>query len=522
MGLYVDTPTAPNPQATAATQTSSNVNTATANSIIGNANVYTPTGSSTFQQTGQQTIPDGNGGTIQVPQWSNTQTLSPEQQQLYDQQTQLGSSMNNLAQGQVDRLGGVLSQPFSPYGQLPSQTTSVNPTQMQTSFNTGGPIQSSVDYTMANANAPTTLGNTGGGINYGIDPTAGQIQYGTGAADFSKDRDKVEGAIYSRLDPQMEKDRAALETRLANQGVTQGSQAWNTATDSLNRSNTDARMQAILAGGQEQSRLQELALQQGQFNNSAQAQEFGQNAQRTNTNNQAQAQDFGQIQARGLFGQQGIAQNNAAIGQNNTSTLNAGQFANAAQAQQYGQNQDQANFANSGNQQNFSNAVTAGNFGNTARQNAFQEALAVRNQPMNEISALMSGGQVSMPQFAAYQGGTVDSTPVGNYINSNYQTQANNAATTNAGIFSAIGSVAGAGAKMAMPGAGMFGSDRRLKKDIQLIGTWPNGLPYYEFTYKSGGPRRIGFMADEVEKYMPEAVHEIDGFKHVDYGKAVL
>ena len=73
-------------------------------------------------------------------------------------------------------------------------------------------------------------------------------------------------------------------------------------------------------------------------------------------------------------------------------------------------------------------------------------------------------------------------------------------------------------------GAGLLGksawwtSDRRLKQDIVQIGVYPNGLPKYLFAYRKDPTRKfIGVMADDVEKYMPAAVLEIDGYQHVDY-----
>jgi len=51
-----DPPETPNPYATASAQTSSNVNTAIANTSMANANVYGPTGSSEFTQTGSRQI----------------------------------------------------------------------------------------------------------------------------------------------------------------------------------------------------------------------------------------------------------------------------------------------------------------------------------------------------------------------------------------------------------------------------------------------------------------------------------
>lgn len=63
-------------------------------------------------------------------------------------------------------------------------------------------------------------------------------------------------------------------------------------------------------------------------------------------------------------------------------------------------------------------------------------------------------------------------------------------------------------------------SDRRLKQDIEVVGTHePTGLTIYEFAYKSEPSRRFrGFMADEVRKVMPAAVVTgEDGFDGVNY-----
>lgn len=66
-------------------------------------------------------------------------------------------------------------------------------------------------------------------------------------------------------------------------------------------------------------------------------------------------------------------------------------------------------------------------------------------------------------------------------------------------------------------------SDRRMKTDIEQVGQAPNGLPVYSYRYrdKPDAPAEYGFMAQDVEKVMPEAVEEIDGVKYVDYVKAL-
>lgn len=63
-------------------------------------------------------------------------------------------------------------------------------------------------------------------------------------------------------------------------------------------------------------------------------------------------------------------------------------------------------------------------------------------------------------------------------------------------------------------------SDRRLKENIELVGRDERTqLPLYEFEYKNGsGKRFLGVMADDVEKYMPQAVYTMpDGYKAVNY-----
>lgn len=140
---------------------------------------------------------------------------------------------------------------------------------------------------------------------------------------------------------------------------------------------------------------------------------------------------------------------------------------------------------------------------------AFQQAAYERSNPINETSALLSGSQVTQPgqtftSTPQTQVGGVDYTGL---VNNNYNQQV---AAQNAqmgalgGLFGTIGL-----------GAMKF-SDRRLKSDIERIGTTPHGLPFYEYTIF--GRRERGVMAQEVEQIMPEAVvMHPSGFKMVNY-----
>lgn len=83
------------------------------------------------------------------------------------------------------------------------------------------------------------------------------------------------------------------------------------------------------------------------------------------------------------------------------------------------------------------------------------------------------------------------------------------------GLGQAVGTVASLASL-----AQMF-SDRRLKKDIKEIGE-VNGFPVYEFSYIWDDVKRIGFMAQDVIKKLPEAVETMaNGFMAVNY-KMVL
>lgn len=153
----------------------------------------------------------------------------------------------------------------------------------------------------------------------------------------------------------------------------------------------------------------------------------------------------------------------------------------------------------------------------TGRGQAVQELLAERNQPINEISALLSGSQVSQPNFIntpqTQVAGTDYQGAVYNSYNAQVQQAQQKAQSQNAmlgGLFGLAGTLGGA----------YLRSDRRLKSDIRHVGTLHNGLPVY--SYFIDGRHEIGLMADEVRKVKPEAVKRMaNGFDAVNYEQAV-
>ena len=155
----------------------------------------------------------------------------------------------------------------------------------------------------------------------------------------------------------------------------------------------------------------------------------------------------------------------------------------------------------------------------SGRGQAVQEALAERNAPINEITALMSGSQVSPPNFVNTPQGQVAGTNYAGMVQDNYQNQMgvyNQQMNSRNAMMGGLFGLAGA-ATRAIPW-----SDRRLKTDIREVGRLDNGLPVYSFRYKAGGPIQIGLMADDVRELHPDAVVPMpNGFDAVDYEKAV-
>ena len=85
-------------------------------------------------------------------------------------------------------------------------------------------------------------------------------------------------------------------------------------------------------------------------------------------------------------------------------------------------------------------------------------------------------------------------------------------ASQNAGMMGMFGSIGGGlfSAAGTLGGASIIASDRREKTDIKPIGQAADilGLPAYEYRYKGDDKKRVGFMAQDVQKVLPEAVEK--------------
>jgi len=289
--------------------------------------------------------------------FSRTTTLNPTAQATFEEQQNLGLNLSQLASTQTGRVAGALGQ-TSDFSGLP-----------------------------------------------GLDPSL-------------EGRQTAEDALFDRqagrLRQRFGDEQAALDTRLANQGIQAGSSAFNRSQESFGRTRNDAfenaRLSAIVGGGQEQSRL------------------------------------FGLSQA--------------------------------------------------------------------ARQQGIAEQLTLRNQPINDISALLSSSQVQIPNF-----GGIAQVGVGapDFLGAQQQAlnQQNLAAQSQQQL---ANNLFGLGVGLGAASILKF-SDRRLKKNIHKIGQLRNGLNVYTFNYIWDDHKYIGVMADEVKEIAPHAVININGFDHVDYSE---
>jgi len=320
------TPAPPDPVKTAQAQAGMNRDTAITQQQLNMVDQFNPWGSTTYNKTGDDGFYDSQGKWISTPRYSQTVTLSPEQQAIFDQTQAAQGNLAGLANEQSEFLRDYLNKPFSFDNQ--------------------------------------------------------------DAADWAYDL----GA--TRLDPRFAREEEGLRTRLANQGIQEGSAAWNNAMSQLGQSKNDAYNQLMLQG----------------------------------------------------------------------------------------------------------------------RSQAFNEALQGRSQPINELTALLSGTQITNP--GTQSPGTPQTGVAGvdytGLVNQQYQAQLASSQAKMGGLFGLLG----AGIS-AIPW-----SDMRLKEDIRRVGTLDSGLPVYTYRLKGDRTVQMGVMAQEAEHVVPDAVvRDPSGFLKVDYRK---
>jgi hypothetical protein len=321
------------------------------------------------------------------------QSLTPDAQATLNAQQQVERSLAELGLQGVGQAKTILGTPFDP--KLPGIQTNlgtISPAN-QTAY-TAGTAQGSV-------NAPTfqqdidTSGIAAMPVNAGM----------TG-----------QQAIMSRLQPQLTQNENATRQRLANQGLVTGGEAYENEMRTMGQNRNDLELQAAAQGINLDALMNqqgfEQAAAQGQFGNEAQTSQFNAALQNAGLTNSALQQNFG-------------------------NQLSGQSAQNAAIAQNYNQQLGQAQF------------------GNTAQDQSLAQQLAIRNQPLNQITGLMSGSQIQMPQFQGYQGANIAAAPVYQGVQDTFSGQmdqygirqaAKNATTQ--GLMSMGGSLGGAGMGM--------------------------------------------------------------------------
>jgi hypothetical protein len=208
-------------------------------------------------------------------------------------------------------------------------------------------------------------------------------------------------ANLQRMAPQNARDQSALEGKLQNMGLTRGSDAWNHEMQNLSDQQSRQSYDAMNAAS---------GIQSNEFNMALQGQQAG-------------------------FGQ----------------NLQAGQFQNAAQAQGFGQglaaNQQNFGMMSGAGQQNFQQGLQASQYQNQLRQQDIAEQTQQRQMPLNEMNALLTGAQVSMPNMPSFNasqsaGGANYSGAAGQQYSAGMDAY-NAAQQKNQALMSGIGSVAG-------------------------------------------------------------------------------
>lgn len=249
------------------------------------------------------------------------------------------------------------------YGGPPAGSTAAAPTSGAIPMPKPTPVG-------GNPTGPGGVGASFGGGGFGASAVPGAV------SDTSRQR--VEQALLSRLEPQFQQDEARMRNQLLSSGLEVGSPAYTAELQRLQQSQNDARMQSVLAGGNEESR------------------QVGLNAQLQN-------QAFGQ----GLSG---------------------AQFDNATQAQLFQQ------------------YMQGAQFDNQTRQQMLAELLLQRNTPLNELNALRTGSQVSMPNFGNYYTSNSQAAPMFDAATAQGNYNANAAASAQSGTNALIGGAATAAA----------------------------------------------------------------------------
>lgn len=327
------------------------------------------------------------------------------------------------------------------------QNISFGPSAGQYGFAAGGPSAGMYGFAGGGPAAPGQIVGADisgvGGVSYG--PQEGQYGYAQGFVPAQQLQERLDlrnvaampisagataqQAIFSRLTPQLQQRRAALENQLANQGIPRGSEAYREAMTQLSQQENDLVQQAALQGinldlaargqgfqeAQAQAQLLNQA-RQAQFGmgttqlglyNQALQQNLAQGLSVQEARNRAQAQDLQQRLAMGQFGREG-QQIAFQMGQSSQEAQNRAIAQNFSQAQAAQQAYNQAVA------QNFSQGMSATQAQNQAAQQIFGQQMSIAELQNRAIAqnqaAAMQQYQAEMARQAQGFGQRMDLT----------------------------------------------------------------------------------------------------------------
>ncbi|QGH72938.1 MAG: hypothetical protein [Siphoviridae sp. ctdEk19] len=327
--------------------------------------------------------------TTESDDWTSTVNLSPELQRLYDSDLAQRQALADTSSAAFQRVSGRLEEPFtlparnfSPWRATQYGQSQLNAEQVAGDITPARGLRDTLGGLVdtAAANAAQSLGGSMSFANAPAMPT------GDAAT-----RQQVVNALYSqaisRLDPQFTQAEDQMRTRLANQGITAGSEAYNRETENFGRTANDAYNQALYSainrGGEEMQRLFGMGMaarQQGVGEEQALRDQALQELAGTTQTRQALAGEIG-----GLLGEERQRELGA---QQIASQLTQSQVNNRAQL--------------------------------------INELMAERNQPLNELNALRSGAQVSLPTFQGTAPVSVVPTDLAGNVWNSYNNQVAN------------------------------------------------------------------------------------------------
>ncbi len=229
----------------------------------------TPWGTQSWQEESYKDPVTGK----QVPRWTQTTQLSPDQQRALDAQTNLTAGRSELGAGMLGRI--------------------------QDEF---APIVNYDDFDAAGARVKSgKLGTIGNGPALQGDLQERSLRAGLQGADAyqGKAGDALMEQFNSRMDPQFQRDQASQDTVLRNRGLKPGDEAYDTELAKMRQGQGDQRNQAMYQAqqlsAQEAERLQGMDKTSKAFGNDVQSQRFAQEAQRLGFSNDVAQKIYGNL-----------------------------------------------------------------------------------------------------------------------------------------------------------------------------------------------------------------------------------